>query len=134
MAGIKNLSKILESINPVLNPKRYVICSVNGELADYAHLKPIVSCVEKEGLTLFLEKQQADANNIEYQQTYQQITLTVHSSLEAVGLTAAFSNKLAEHNLSANVVAGYFHDHIFIQTEFAEQALMALKSLQQGQA
>ncbi len=130
MAGIENLAQLLKSIDPVLNPKQYVICSVQGELADFADLKPIATCMEKEGLTLFLEQYQADQQNIKYQQTYQQITLTVHSSLQAVGLTAAFANKLAEHDLSANVVAGYFHDHIFVQSEVADKALTALQELQ----
>ena len=79
-----------------------------------------------------LEKQKADDAKISYQQTYQQITLTVHSSLEAVGLTAAFSKKLTEHQISANVVAGYYHDHIFVQSNVANKALAALTELQLG--
>jgi hypothetical protein len=54
------------------------------------------------------------------------ITLTVHSSLEAVGLTAAVSAKLTEHNISANVIAAYYHDHILVQSERAEDAMKAL--------
>jgi hypothetical protein len=49
--------------------------------------------------------------------------------LDAVGLTAAFSSKLAEHGISANVIAGYFHDHIFVQKEHAEKAIAALNEL-----
>ena len=57
------------------------------------------------------------------------LTLTVWSSLEAVGLTAAFSRQLTAHGISANVVAGYFHDHIFVPVELAEQALTAIHEL-----
>jgi hypothetical protein len=57
------------------------------------------------------------------------ITLNVHSGLDAVGLTAALSSKLAEHGISANVIAGYFHDHIFVQNEHAEKAIAALNEL-----
>jgi hypothetical protein len=66
---------------------------------------------------------------VDYEFAYRLITLKVHSSLEAVGLTAAFSNKLTEHDISANVIAGYFHDHIFIQARQAEKAMAALKEL-----
>jgi hypothetical protein len=46
--------------------------------------------------------------------------------LDAVGLTAAFANKLKDYDISANVIAGYYHDHIFVQHAVAEQALAAL--------
>lgn len=54
------------------------------------------------------------------------ITLTIHSSLDAVGITAAVSTKLAEQGISANVIAAYYHDHIFVQAEKAELAIEAL--------
>ncbi|MCH9673679.1 MAG: ACT domain-containing protein, partial [Gammaproteobacteria bacterium] len=60
---------------------------------------------------------------------FKRITLTVHSSLDAVGLTAAVSTKLAEHDISANIVAGYYHDHIFVQTQRATHAMAALREL-----
>ncbi len=62
-----------------------------------------------------------------FEGSYSQITLTVHSSLEAVGLTAAVANKLASKDISANVIAAYYHDHIFVQTSKAEAAVSALK-------
>ncbi|MEH6453460.1 MAG: ACT domain-containing protein, partial [Psychromonas sp.] len=37
--------------------------------------------------------------------------------------------KLASHGISANVIAAYYHDHIFVQAEKADQALLALKEL-----
>jgi hypothetical protein len=54
------------------------------------------------------------------------ITLNVHSSLEAIGLTAAVAGRLALHGISANVVAAYYHDHIFVPTADAERAVVVL--------
>ena len=83
---------------------------------------------EKEGITLIIEKQEADKLGFSYPSVYAWISLTVHSSLEAVGLTAAFSNVLAKENISCNVIAGYYHDHIFVPIKDAEKALSALNS------
>lgn len=53
----------------------------------------------------------------------------MHSSLEAVGLTAAFATELTRHGLSANVVAGYYHDHVFVDADDAERAVAVLQTL-----
>ena len=58
------------------------------------------------------------------------ITLTVHSALQAVGLTAAFSAALGEVGISCNVVAGVFHDHLFVPVDRAHDAMDALRALQ----
>jgi hypothetical protein len=60
------------------------------------------------------------------------ISLDVHSSLEAVGLTAAFATALGNEGISANVIAAYYHDHIFVPTADAERAVAALKALSGG--
>ncbi|MGO2019037.1 MAG: ACT domain-containing protein [Psychrobacter sp.] len=85
--------------------------------------------METEGLTLVLTKDKADEAGLNYEGVFRQITLTVHSSLEAVGLTAAVSTKLTSKDISANVIAAYYHDHIFVSNDKAEQALSALKEL-----
>lgn len=132
MTGELNLKKLLASMSPELIDGEYVFCSFqNAQYGDYTELDPIVTCVEQEGLTLVIPRSKADEHKISYESAYRQITLNVHSSLEAVGLTAAFANKLTEHGISANVIAGYFHDHIFTQVEQAEKAMTALKELTQ---
>ena len=84
---------------------------------------------EKEGLSVIFPKKVADENQYEYSYIASWITLMVHSSLEAVGLTAAVSNALAGENISANVVAGFYHDHVFVAEKDAEKAMRVLAGL-----
>ena len=93
-------------------------------------LTPIGTFREKEGLTLIITTDDALSNGIRFDNVYKLISLTVHSSLNAVGLTAAIATKLASKDISANVVAAYYHDHIFAQKEKAGQATEAVVELQ----
>ncbi|ASM55716.1 hypothetical protein PNIG_b0057 [Pseudoalteromonas nigrifaciens] len=129
MAGILAINELLKSMQPVLNQGEYIFCCLAGSLADYVHLNPLATYAEEEGLTLILKAETADKAGITYEGKYSLITLNVHSSLEAVGLTAAVSAKLTEHGISANVVAAFYHDHIFVQADKAHAALNALKEI-----
>jgi hypothetical protein len=126
MSGIKELDTLLQSMSPELQAEEFVFCTVKNSLSEVVPLQPIATFMEQEGLTVIVEKQQAEQANLEFDGVFKLITLTVHSSLDAVGLTAAVATKLAEHGISANVVAAFYHDHIFVQTEKAEQAMLAL--------
>jgi hypothetical protein len=107
-----------------------VFCTVaNAAYGDLATTEPFASVQEEEGLTIILVQAQADGADLPYNGTFRCITLTVHSSLEAVGLTAVISTKLAQHQISANVIAGFHHDHIFVPADQVESALQALASL-----
>jgi hypothetical protein len=124
LAGEKNLGKLLGSMSPVLVKGEYVFCTLkNSKYGDYADARPIASFEEAEGLTLVLPKQAADSFGLSYDGIFRCITLGVHSSLEAVGLTAAVAGKLANHGIAANMIAAYFHDHVFVQANLAEQAI-----------
>jgi hypothetical protein len=127
MTGETNLDKLLKTMNPKLNEGEYVFCTVN-ELSQFSFSDIILFFKEEEGFTIVVEKKLADNLHLEYTFIASWITLTVHSSLEAVGLTAAFSKALADENISCNVVAGYFHDHIFVDRKDAEKAMMVLES------
>jgi uncharacterized protein len=104
MSGETNLMKLLSSIKPSLSDERYVFISSTVKQNDLASIEPWALISEDEGTTLIIDKGKADSNNLSYQGVFKRITLTVHSSLEAVGLTAAVSTKLAEHGISANVM------------------------------
>ncbi|TDR20590.1 ACT domain-containing protein [Marinicella litoralis] len=130
MTGERDLDKLVASMSPVLMNGEYVFCSFKeAQYGDHQTLEPMVSIQESEGLTLVVPKNKADENNLHYESVFKGITLRVHSSLDAVGLTAAFAKKLTDHGISANVVAGYYHDHLFVPIDFADKAIEALKEL-----
>ncbi len=130
MSGETDLGKLLASLSPQLMSGEYVFTSFeNAQYGDYLELAPIAAMMESEGLTLVITKQRADEHSISYDAVFSGITLKIHSSLEAVGLTAAFAKKLTEHGISANVIAGFYHDHLFVQTKDAADAMNALAEL-----
>ena len=131
MNGEINLTKLLQNMKPELNVGEYVYCLANSQEQIVA-LDPLCYFLEKEGVTMILPKEKAKAMNIPYTTVCAWITLTVHSSLEAVGLTAAVSKVLTEANISCNVVAAFYHDHIFVPIADASRAMDALLSLTKG--
>ena len=126
MSGITDLKTLLREMRPDLRPGDYVYCSVPAQETAWRSLEPLGFFREDEGLTLILEKTAADKAGLTYGPAMRCITLTVHSALEAVGLTAAVAVALTRHGISANVVAAYHHDHIFVPANDAERALVAL--------
>lgn len=120
MAGERDLARLLEGLNPRLYPDRYAFFATDsGDLTDgqFALIR------EDEGLAAI----QSDPEG-----GWARISLEVHSSLEAVGLTAEISSRLAEKGISANIVAGRLHDHLFVPWDRREEAIAILRGLQSG--
>jgi len=130
LPGKTELQQLLRSMSPVLLEHDYVFSTIrDARYGDYAETCPIASFAESEGLTLVVSKDAAEQSGLSYQGVFRCITLGVHSSLAAVGLTAAVSGVLAENGISANVIAAYFHDHIFVPSGLADKALGILLTL-----
>lgn len=127
MSGEKDLQVLLKSMKPEHVPGEYVFCKVEN-VRDINLNEIEMFFKEKEAFTLILKKEIADVLQLEYSTIMSWITLTVYSSLEAVGLTAAFSKALSQHQISCNVVAAFYHDHIFVNKKDTQKAMEILNS------
>ncbi len=126
MAGETDLGAMLASLEVVRRPGTFTF--VTGEwpaLADRSH----ATIDESEGRTHVVPVDDARAAGapVEFEAAW--LTLTVHSALEAVGLTAAFSAALGERAIPCNVLAGYHHDHLLVPADRVDDAVAALTSL-----
>lgn len=126
MAGTTDLAQLLRTLEPVLRDGEFVYATV---VAVPAGLPVEATVREPEGLTIVVRRDAADIHGIRYDYVAAWITLTVHSSLEAVGLTAAFATALGREGISCNVLAGHHHDHILVGTADAERAMDVLRAL-----
>ena len=127
MPGLTDLAAILSQVDPRLVDGELAFVTVPGAAyGDHADLGPVAVMREAEGLTLVVPRDRADAAGLPYDGAFRQITLTVQSSLHAVGLTAVVAGRLAAQGISANVIAGFHHDHVFVPAARADEALAAL--------
>jgi hypothetical protein len=129
MSGETNLGVLLKSMRPVLRDGEFVFLTTRRSLLEVASLAPLGLFQEEEGLTLILPREKAEAAGLPYSAVFRMLTLSVHSSLEAVGFLAAITNRLASRGISVNPVSAYFHDHLFVPSVRAEEALALLVEL-----
>ena len=139
MAGETNLNVLLQSMQPELQPGEFVFCTLLDEMRGLRAaeqrcegFEPVGQFREAEGLTVIVARPQADSARLFYSSTFSMITLTVHSSLNAVGFLARITAELAAHQISVNAVSAYYHDHLFVPCDRAQDAFKILKSLTQS--
>ena len=133
MAAVTDLQLMLRSMRPELLDQDYVFLTFSdARYGDYNELDPVASVREKEGLTLVVTKSKADQHGHRYEGVMSCISLNVHSALEAPGLVAAFSTALAVEGISSNVLAGFYHDHIFVPVNVGGKALDVLQRLSES--
>ncbi|WP_414567555.1 ACT domain-containing protein [Nostoc sp. CCY 9925] len=125
MSGETELSTLIKGMKPQLQAGEYVFCTVPIDRVP-TDIEPVCVFREVEGTTLIITKQEADRLSIPYSFVAAWIILTIHSSLEAVGLTAAISHKLAIAGISCNLVAAYYHDHLFVRWQDAQPTMEIL--------
>jgi hypothetical protein len=129
VSGETDLGRLLATLSPAIDPARYVFLSTDAREAAVLADSALMWFREDEGITLVVPAEAAAAAG---RPVFRRITLGVHSSLAAVGLTAAVSNALTEAGISANIVAAFYHDHVFVPAADSAPAMAALVSLQQS--
>lgn len=118
VGGITDLGRLLAEMRPARHADRYGFEALDPDAPLPAAVFALIH--EEEGMTLVAPFPDGE---------WARITLMVHSSLSAVGLSAAIAQALAVHGISANIIAGYHHDHIFVPWARRDEALAALEAL-----
>ena len=129
MPGERNLAALLQNMKPEIHEGVFVFCSIPEGKEIPAALRPIHIFREREGTAFIVRREEAESAELPYQFASRLITLTVHSSLEAVGFLAAITGRLAEAGISVNAVSAYYHDHLFVPEHRADEALRILLSM-----
>jgi len=133
VSSASNPEHLLAKLQPELQAGEYVFCNFPGAAyGDLAALKPVAMIREPEGLTLVIERSIAERAGLPVEPTLRRVLLGVHSKLDDVGLTAAVSSALASHGISANVIAGFHHDQVFLLAAQAERALAVLREFERS--
>lgn len=127
-APISDLATLLRRLEPVLQPGVWVYATLPAG-AEIGALRPLATFLEVEGLSLIVAEEQALAAGLPILLRCAWLTLTVHSDLAAVGLTAAVATALADAGISCNMVAAAHHDHIFVPAAAGEEALAVLRRI-----
>jgi len=132
MSGETNLETLLRSLSAKLDPELYVFVTIpDAQVPD--GLSPRMLFREDKGTTLILTKAQAVAHHLPHEFPCRMITLTVHSSLEAVGFIARIASELAKHAMGVNPVSGFYHDHLFIPDGREGEAFAILDKISKGE-
>ena len=128
MAAELELSKLIDSMSPTLMPEVYVFATVDIN-HDCNGIRFRMQFFEEEGITFILKRQEAETAGLAYEFPCRMITLNIHSALDAVGFIAKIATKLAGLGMGVNPVAGFYHDHLFVPEDRAEDAMKALHAM-----
>jgi len=129
MTGETNLSILLRAMQPGLHADEFIFVTIAPEEFQPPNPHPLMRFEEAEGTTLILRRAEAERAGLAATFPCRMITLDVHSSLEAVGFLTAITTRLSAAGIGVNPVSAFFHDHLFIATERADEAFALLQGL-----
>ena len=129
MTGETNLELLLENMRPEMSKGIFAFCTIPVDADIPANISPIHIFREREGTTLVVSREEAERVWLAYQFVSRLITLTVHSSLDAVGFLAAVTARLAQAGIGVNAVSAFYHDHLFVPHDRADEALRLLRAM-----
>lgn len=127
------LAEILNSLTVSVRPDPYVVVSLppgNAAPPVGGDIGAVID--EAEGTTVIATMSRAANEGWPHDFVASWLTLNVHSALEAVGLTAAFSRQLGRAGIPCNVIAGFYHDHILVPVDKTDAAVEVIEALAQN--
>lgn len=128
--GETDLAAMLRSISVTVRPDIYVVVSLpigTPPPSIGADIGAVIT--EDEGITVIATLSRAANEGWDHDFDASWLTLDVHSALEAVGLTAAFSRQLGRAGIPCNVIAGFYHDHILVPVDKTDAAVDVIEAL-----
>ncbi|MBR0715612.1 ACT domain-containing protein [Bradyrhizobium liaoningense] len=128
MSGETNLQTLLQDMQPEIQAGTFVFATLPDDRIPDA-IKLLLTFREREGTTLVMRREDADSIGLAWQFASRLITLNVHSSLDAVGFLAAVTARLADAGISVNAVSAFYHDHLFVPADRADEALALLQGM-----
>jgi len=131
--GVTDLEALLTDMCPSLSATPFAFATVASLQDVPASVRVLATFEEAEGFSVIAPFDEIDHAGMTHSGPWAKISLVVHSSLSAVGLTAAIASALAHEGISANIVAAYFHDHIFVTWESRHAAIRILNKLGGGE-
>ncbi len=123
--GETDLTKLLAAIDVVRRPGSYVYV-VRGP-GEPAPDEVVAMIDEAASISYVVSADSSAAGDGHFRAAW--LTLTVNSSLDGVGLCAAVATALVARDIPANVLAGFYHDHLLVPEELADQAIAAIHTL-----
>lgn len=123
MAGETDLDSMLADLEVVRRPGTFCFLTVD-EVPSTVGVEALVT--EDEATSIVLDTDLARSRGVEVDLELAWLTLRVHSSLEAVGLTAIVSARLASAGIPCNMLAGFYHDHVLVPADRAAEAMAAV--------
>lgn len=131
MVGETDLQRLLAGLAPELAEQPRAIRSQAADVP--APANAIMTFRENEGTTVIVPMTIVPTTeDAQAEPLWAQITLRIHSSLEAVGMMAAIAAALTARNIPCNAVSAYYHDHLFVPWARREDACLALQELANG--
>jgi hypothetical protein len=129
MPGETDLEALLRELKPMLAEEEHGFATIPVGSSWPQGLVPVATFAEVEGASVIALASILQGIGLDHEAGWAKITIGANSALNAVGLTAKIASALADKGISANIVAAYHHDHVFVPWSKRDQAMKILEEL-----
>ena len=133
MAAESDLDALLRDLKPMLAEEQHGFATIPMGKGWPQGLVPVATFAEAEGASVIALASIMEGIGLDHEGGWAKITIGANSALSAVGLTAKITAALAEAGISANIVAAYHHDHVFVPWARRDEAMTVLENLSKVQ-